>query len=558
VAFSKPIIEVRTTGSDTLNSGVFDVGQSAGMRTTGATTGANGNTASPVFHDANYTFVAGDVGASVYIAAGTNAITGWFPIASVASGDATLSAAVGAGAKYVSGSVGPTTASDGAGIATVASPTALTWSIDYSQQAAAQIAFSDLVVQSTTTQGISAGNPLGKQMVGNSVNVTSGGTVQTVVLTSVTGTTGTFDKSLGTAAQTCVGGMGGCLKSPALADSFVVAPTIIFYKAGTYLVTSSASNAANGCIVPATNGTTTARNQRVGYGVVRGDVGTRPLVQASGTPGACTLYSCIIGRLYNSVSNVNFDAAGVTSVIAGACGGTGSFAEYCQFLNTAGGTNFTLTANGEADFLEISGQTGAGNGFVVSGGFVFGCWSHANAGPGFNVNATASLSDCISSSNTGASGYGFELGTSNVFGHNLTAYGNSKDGFFTPVGGGPNARLWNCIASQNTGIGYNPGTLMHSMQLHNCDAYSNTGGNLPSGAANQPIVNVGFQTLGSDPFVNAAGNNFGLVAGVSRASGLPGVFPGGSSTGYRDRGAIQHADPATTAPNEGIRTGGKL
>src|SRR6185503_9870086 len=87
------IFEVRAAGSDTANGGFFDPGQTAGMNTDGAATSATGN--SPVFSSASYNFVAGDVGAWVYIALGTNWTPGWYQIASVASNVATLTATIG-------------------------------------------------------------------------------------------------------------------------------------------------------------------------------------------------------------------------------------------------------------------------------------------------------------------------------------------------------------------------------------------------------------------------------------------------------------------------------
>ena len=83
------IVEVQTGGSDSANGGCFDPGKvSAGGFTDGAATSATGN--SPVFSSASYNFVAGDVGAWLYIDSGTNWIPGWYQIASVASNVATI------------------------------------------------------------------------------------------------------------------------------------------------------------------------------------------------------------------------------------------------------------------------------------------------------------------------------------------------------------------------------------------------------------------------------------------------------------------------------------
>src|ERR1035437_3502052 len=94
---------------------------------------ATGN--SPVIASASYNFVAGDVGAWVYVKSGSNWTAGWYQIASVASNKATVNAAIGqaiqiSNGRYITNTV--------AGCATTASPTSGTCGIDYSQQTAAQ------------------------------------------------------------------------------------------------------------------------------------------------------------------------------------------------------------------------------------------------------------------------------------------------------------------------------------------------------------------------------------------------------------------------------------
>jgi len=149
MAFSNGTVwEASAAGSDTLCSGGF-VPTNSNFATDGAAT--NANTSSPVFTTASYNFVSGDVGAWVFIKSGTNSVPGWYKITSVAANAATLNAAIGAGVLYG----GILTATNRAlnfipntvtGIATTASPTSLTWGIDYSQQNSAKIAFTDMVI----------------------------------------------------------------------------------------------------------------------------------------------------------------------------------------------------------------------------------------------------------------------------------------------------------------------------------------------------------------------------------------------------------------------------
>jgi hypothetical protein len=229
--------DVRTGGSDS-NAGGFDTGVS-GFATDGAVTSATG--ASPVFSSASYTFVAGDVGAWVYIGAGTNWNPGFYQIASVSGGNATLSAAIGAACLASGGNT--TGLNTVAGCATTASPTSATWGLDYSQQNSAQIAFTDMVIDATTnTKFTSAAHPVGKNFVGNIINVTSGTgfTVQRVAIVSTSGTVATCDKALGTLSSTGGNGnLGGALLTIQTASTNALASNTIHIKAGTYTQTFS-------------------------------------------------------------------------------------------------------------------------------------------------------------------------------------------------------------------------------------------------------------------------------------------------------------------------------
>src|SRR5258708_6538172 len=118
-----------TAGSDTAG-GFFDPNLATGVADLAAT---SATTVSPVVTSATYTFVAGDVGAWLYIKSGSNWTPGWYPIASVSAGAATLTAGVGTAI------LSNFTANTAAGCATTGSPTSGTGSIDYSQQNAAQL-----------------------------------------------------------------------------------------------------------------------------------------------------------------------------------------------------------------------------------------------------------------------------------------------------------------------------------------------------------------------------------------------------------------------------------
>lgn len=265
--------DVRSTATAAdVNGGGFDTGV-AGFPTDGAATVAT--TSAPVFTSASYNFVAGDVNAWIYIGAGTNWIQGWYKIASVASNAATLTAGIGTATLSISGS--PTGPNIAVGCATTASPTGATWGIDYSQQDAAQIAFTDMVIGGTTTTFTSVLKPVGKNFVGNIINVVSGTgfTVQRVAVVSTSATVATCDKSLGTTLSTGGNGnLGGGLITIAKATSLTLAVTnvsignTIHIKAGTYTLTATInSNSGNW--------------QMVGYQTSHNDGGTKPLITTS-------------------------------------------------------------------------------------------------------------------------------------------------------------------------------------------------------------------------------------------------------------------------------------
>ena len=206
------IFEVNSGGSDTANGGGFDPAN-ASMATDLAATSATGT--APVVTSASYNFSTRDNGAWLFIKGGTNWTPGWYQIASTSGNAATLTATIGS-AMLLSGNV-PASASTVAGCATTAILTGGTWSIDYSQSTAPGIAYTDMVIGSTTTQYTSAAKPVGPNLVGNLIAVTSGTgfTVQRVQVVSVSGITATCDKSLGTGASTGGnGGLGGALGSP--------------------------------------------------------------------------------------------------------------------------------------------------------------------------------------------------------------------------------------------------------------------------------------------------------------------------------------------------------
>jgi hypothetical protein len=245
MAFAATTIWRAYQGGNSANGGGFDPAN-ANMSTNLAATVAN--TASPVVTSATYNFIARDVGTYLFIQSGTNWVPGWYPIASVASNAATLNAAVGAVLLYGGATVWNTVA----GCASVASPTAGKWSVDYSWGTGPAITYTDLVIGAgaNTSQFTSAANPAGPHLIGNVINVTSGTgfTVQRIQVVSVATTTATADKVIGTASSTGGNGkLGGMVDHPATVGGLLIAGNVLMWKySATASLFGATANASGG------------------------------------------------------------------------------------------------------------------------------------------------------------------------------------------------------------------------------------------------------------------------------------------------------------------------
>lgn len=537
--------EVQTGGSDT-NGGGFDTQNANGFTDLVATVA---NTASPVVTSASYTFVAGDVGAFLYIKSGTNWLSGWYQIASVSAGAATLSAAIGAASVFFTNTAGKAfnriSLNKVVGCASVASPTAGTWAIDYSQQASPQFVYTDLVIGATTTQATSVAHPFDKHMVGNIINITSGTgfTVQRVQIVSVSTITATFDKSLGTAASTGGNGkLGGCLLSVAIAASLMplsnTASHGVFQKSGSYTMSVNSSNVASGKIT--LPGSVDGSNQGFweGYGSVRGDnaVGTtRPKITCSGI----TVVVVNIHDSFFRVENVEIDCANGTNTFGINFNAAIGYARNCKIDNPSNVGFSTSTQYGVALVdCEVSG------GSVSTGGFsgyahYFNCYAHGITGAGFGSVGGSFYGCCASGCTTG-----FTTANGGTF-VDCLAY-NCTNGYSCSNSSSGVGFMINCMATNNSARGWSAAAGANTPMewtLINCAGYSNATADYDTGFNN--VIN--FQSCSVSPFVSA-GTNFALnsTAGggaLLRAAGWPSTLAGLSTTlMYPDIGLAQHQD----------------
>lgn len=317
--------------------------------------------------------------------------------------------------------------------------------------------------------------------------------------------------------------VGGALASIGGAGAIaLVTDNTIWIKAGTYTIASATSNVPTGCLSKAV----VLRIE--GYQTTRGDLGTPPLLQASGISNFTVISITLLAHL----ANINIDGAGLTTSRGITIRG---WAYKCDVINCL---THAYSQSTIAHFINCI-ASGGGPGFIS--GHYYGCVSHTNAGRGFILGPERVASRCISYGNTGANGIGFDNTSGEAVAINCVAYGNAADGFRT---GANQVNFINCIAENNTSDGFQT-TAGDAVGLYNCAVFGN-GTNFNLGADNL-TVNLNSITGASSFFTNAAGgdfslNNTGGAGAALKAAGFPGIFPGGLTTGYLDIGAAQHQD----------------
>lgn len=548
------IAEVEYAGSDTANAGLFDPSQTAGMNTDGAATSATG--ATPVFTSASYNFVAGDVGAWLFIAAGTNWKTGWYLIALVASNAATLTAGVGTAVNWSTNEYWVNTV---AGCATTASPTGATWTIDYSQQNNAAFTYTDLASVGAGLLVSSASQPFGKQQVGNGLLINGTGTggfftdgryvIASIGAANVATVVGPSNITTG-AGVAGTGALGGAMASKGQAGAVMQLGNDLFQQSNgstAYMITSASSNVSGGCLTLPADASGANVSKFIGYGSVRMDMGTKPINMAN---SSITTFTLVTAGSTSQIINVALNGNART-------GSTGFSLVSTSFMALCSVTSCVTRAYTSAGvMISCSATLCSGIPFVGSG-LLFGCVAYNNTAGGFNPTGTSNWINCLSINNSGGSSYGFNITSSGAQCIGCTAYGNGSNGFIINVSGAFTASITNCYSESNGGYGYNLSGAMDSAFLLNCGSYGNT-----SGAYNtnfSPNQLIGFLNLStSSAFNNPTNGDFSLnntasagaalrSAGIPGAAGstwgLPGLTSLGSGTGtssYPDIGAAQH------------------
>lgn len=556
------IWEVASTGTDgnagaDTNGGGFNP-TNANMPTDLTTDANTANTASPVVSSVTYSFVAGDVNQWLFIKSGTNWIPGWYKITAVSSNKATLSAAIGAAILYATG--GPYSVSTATGCATVGTPTAGTFAIDYSQSGTAKAAITNAVTAGTTTI-TSVSNPFHKAMVGNMIYVTGGTGAIAAAWYEIVSDTGVgtivVDRSTGLTAGTgATLNVGGCLSSPGQASSNSVGGSRIYLKNATYSITSASSNVTGGCMTLPSAAGGASSGGIFGYASLRTDAptgSTRPLIQASGI----STFTLIILTNQVSLNNIIVDGASLTSSKGiGSSGSSGGFHAYRVTVKNCNNGGFHTVYAHECDATGCA-TIGAFRNCPIADNCV--AWSNTFTGFEAFTGVSSHWINCLSVNNTGASSHGFDgltSGGNNTVALNCTAFGNGGAGFLCTA---RTAEAWfeNCISYGNTGNGFDTNASTGMCWMINCAAGNNAVNvNTNIGLASQ----IGTITLTATPFTSSGGADFSLNntsggGAACRAHGITGALPGISTTAYIDLGAVQHADPAMMLYTPGMAGG---
>lgn len=412
---------------------------------------------------------------------------------------------------------------NGGGFVTGASGT------DRSQQTSAQATLTVLSVVAATTTNITVSltdYTVSTTDVGNILQITGGtATAGFYQITAVnTGTNvWTLDRSAGTTGQTVVGKMGGALVSIGKIGSVILTGNIVYMKNGTYTISSASTNVSGGVV------SNSISYIVIGYGTTRSftNTDTKPVLQFSAS--GITMFS-------DRAHHYNLDIDGNSQTTSAGTGGFGGSFDNCIFRN--------LTAANSSSSV-YTRCLGTGNSAAIFAGPCFACEAYGNTATPYGAIGTYVY--CLSYDNTGGSTDGFSLGISTGgYISNCIAYNNGRDGF--RVFSGRGLVILNCHSDSNAAYGFNINSI-NSVSMINCSHYNNTSGGITGTNNTTQQINTIAVTAGS-PFVDASTHNFALNSTASRgvllrATGYPGLFPRGTTTGYLDIGPTQHADPAS-------------
>lgn len=390
------------------------------------------------------------------------------------------------------------------------------------------ISTTDAVGAGTTTLTSLTAN-FSTAIVGNIICLSGGTGSLTKTWRQVTARASTTSITVDAAVATGTGitmNIGGALATPGMAGGYgLVSGAIIYIKAGTYTIASATPNIATGCF-----SSSLATLVVEGYQTTRGDLGTPPLLQASGISSFTIVTTTGADA---AVYNLSVDGAGLTTSRGYTLRGVG------YLLNVLNCTNSGFTEDTSVILIRCTATGCSGNAGFSNITYNANGVAYNNTVTGFALNLGQIAIGCIADTNTGASSDGF-TGTDPAVLIGCTAYKNGRDGIRVT----DNALVQNCLSEDNGAFGIN-GQSGIALLLINNGVFGNDSGDT-TGLTGKGVKNIGLVTGSGSFFVDAANQNFALnnTAGAGaavRAAGYPGVLPLGG-TGYTDIGALQHQD----------------
>jgi hypothetical protein len=416
---------------------------------------------------------------------------------------------------------------------------------DYSQQDSPQVAFTDLVIGGTNTQLTSMLNPFSAASVGNCIHITGGTGFTTgwYEVTSVSVTTATMDRAVGTAASTNgTGNLGGSFLTIAATLSSAVDGNTLNIKSGTYTLTSTL--------------TVGVSLYFVGYGTAHADGGTKPLITTSTNSTPLFATAANIGTVLDNLAMTNTASTRALGIYATSYGGSITVLN-CYASGFGGGTD-----NGA--FIDGTDNTHWDyNAIIVMNSEI------ANSVSGIYASTTHILAAQFVGNyfhDNGIDVYGYSQGSTqvigNIFSSSTGSFSVGLQGNFMQVRGNT---FYNAAGSALLfSIQSNASCVQNNIFYGNLWAINQT--TSASGAAalcatrnaygSNKNANINFPvsatsiTLSANPFVNAAAANFALnnTAGggaALRAVASPQGFGSNGTTytsNYLDVGTAQHQD----------------
>lgn len=418
--------QVWSTGATT-NGGGFDLNATPNLSNFTATSATS---AAPVVSGAGYNFQAADVGRGLVEKAGTNWNNGTFPIVSVAANAATVDASIGHWTT-LSGALGTVQ-----GIATVASPTGGSLSIDYSMGATAIASPTDISAASTAVQITSALTPFNPMMVGDLIQITTGthanaGTYEIATYIDTNNVTLDRTPTTGGAMAGATGNIGGAQKSPGscMAAGFIASNKMWVKATATYSISGTSTNVDGGPItLTGLTGTAALQTSIIGYTTYMGD-GGQATMQWSASPGSAT--NAITGNstgagsvvIANMIADGNSTGANTRGINVGLVGNyclnsvckgntNNNFSSGSCFNCFADGGTIGWTSNFQCYRCYARNQTTAAFSQGSNSGFAIYCLATANNQNGSQVGYQASsagvqfyISHCGAAGWGGAAGY---------------------------------------------------------------------------------------------------------------------------------------------------------